>query len=132
MSESEQAVTFDIQAMQAILLATFIVGISAISSLVSYATLIFSGTCPNFLAAGVALFFLAGCIIPIIFFSIFMLSRNLWIHPGCTCGDCGDYCRILGGDASKCQSENHFFQSVCRHCTFNDTDRYLLCVFRIF
>ena len=67
MSESEKAVTFDTQAVQAILLATFIVSISAISSLVSYATLIFSGTCPNFLGAGIALFFLAGCIIPIIF-----------------------------------------------------------------
>jgi hypothetical protein len=103
MSESEKTLAFNRQAVQAILIATFIVGISAISNLVSFATLIFSGTCPDFLGAGVALFFLAGY-----------------------------YCCILGGDASKCRSENHFFQSVCCHCTFNDTDRYLLCVFRIF
>ena len=67
MGASEKAVVFDTQAVQAVLIATFIVGISSISSLVSYATLIFSGTCPDFLGAGVALFFLAGCMIPIIF-----------------------------------------------------------------
>jgi len=57
MGANEKAVGFDTQTVQAVLIATFIVGISSISSLVSYATLIFSGTCPDFLGAGVALFF---------------------------------------------------------------------------
>jgi SulP family sulfate permease len=75
MSASEKTVAFDKQAVQAILISTFIVGIVAISSMVSYATLIFSDTCPDFLGAGIALFFLAGCIITIIF-SLFSY------HPG--------------------------------------------------
>jgi SulP family sulfate permease len=67
MSGSEKTVALDRQAAQAILISTFIVGVAAISSMVSYATLIFADTCPDFLGAGIALFFLAGCIIPIIF-----------------------------------------------------------------
>lgn len=65
MAKNTDKGSFSITPTMSTLTATIIVGISSISSLLSYATLIFSSTCNDYLIAGIGLFFLAGIIISI-------------------------------------------------------------------
>ncbi len=64
---SENKLAMDSKTMQSILVATVVVGIGMISTMVSYAALIFSGSCPEYLGTGVALFLLAAGLMAIVF-----------------------------------------------------------------
>ena len=78
-----------VKSIQSSLTATAIFGIMGTSSLVSYATMIFSGVCPDYFGTGLALFLLAG------FVSVFLISQfsshegviaNIHDVPSTVCG----------------------------------------------